>query len=461
MLDFGSVVDIPGCMYRVLVVDDDDSIRETIATILRFEKKYDVFLASSGKQALSVLETEGFDLILLDIMMPGMTGLELLEKIKASYPLPEVIMCSGHGSVNSAVEATKKGAFDFLEKPVDQDRLMLTLRNATKQIDLSREKRTLEQEIGKRYTFHGASPTIQPILDTIDRVAPTNARVLISGENGTGKELVARRLHALSQCSGPFVDVNCAAIPKELIESELFGHEKGAFTGAERFKKGKFELAHGGTLFLDEIGDMDLSAQAKVLRVLQENVVQRVGGSKPVSVNVRVLAATNKDLEEEVKEGNFREDLFYRLIVVPIQVPPLRDRREDVPLFVDLFARECAQENGLSRKTFTSAAIDCLKMGDWPGNVRELKNFVERLVILCPESEVGEADIKRLLRGGSRSDIDVFDSCASFEEFKEQSEMLFLRRKLDENGWNVKRTAENLSMQRSNLYKKMEKYGLR
>lgn len=449
-------------MYRVLVVDDDSSIRETIGTILRYEK-YDAYLASGAEQALSTLESEsGMDVVLLDVMMPQVNGLELLEKIKAKFPQTEAIMISGHASVNVAVEATKKGAFDFLEKPVDQDRLLLTLRNATKHLSLAREKRDLEQEIGRRYEFHGSSPQIQPILATIDRVAPTNARVLISGENGTGKELVARRIHALSQRrGGPFVDVNCAAIPTELIESELFGHERGAFTGAEASKKGKFELAHEGSLFLDEIGDMDLSAQAKVLRVLQENVVQRVGGSKATPIDVRVVAATNKDLEEEVREGNFREDLFYRLNVVPIRVPPLRDRREDVPLFVELFNRSCSRENGLPRKTITKGAIDLLKKGDWPGNVRELKNFVERLVILCPEETIAEADVQRLLRGSPRSDVDLFEKCESFDEFKEKSEMLFLRRKLEDNNWNVKRTAEGLGMQRSNLYKKIDKYGLR
>jgi two-component system nitrogen regulation response regulator NtrX len=449
-------------MGRILIVDDESSVRETIGTILRYEK-YDVLLAEGGARALRLLASEpGIEVVLLDVMMPGQNGIELLEAIKRSYPFMVAIMVSGQATLDLAVEATKKGAFDFLDKPVDQDRLLLTLRNAVRHLELTREKRSLELEIGKRFELHGTSACFLPILETIDRVAPTHARVLISGENGTGKELVARRIHALSpRRSGPFVDVNCAAIPRELIESELFGHEKGAFTGADSAKKGKFELADGGTLFLDEVGDMDLAAQAKVLRVLQENVVQRVGGAKPITIDVRVLAATNKDLEHEVKEGTFREDLYYRLNVVPLQVPPLRERREDIPMFVDLFSRRCSQENGLPRKAIAEEAIEILRKGDWPGNVRELKNAVERLVILSPGESIAPEDVRRLLRGSSGGEHDLFERCESFEEFKEKSEMLFFRRKLEENGGNVKRTAERLGMQRSNLYKKIERYGLR
>lgn len=399
--------------------------------------------------------------MLLDIKMPGMDGLEVLEALREQYPSLPVIIISGHGTINTAVEATKLGAFDFLEKPIDMERLLLTIRNGLAQAELARRNVQLERRVGLKTEIIGNHPEMLSIMETVTRVAPTNARVLIMGENGTGKELVARKLHELSKRAGePFVEVNCAAIPEELIESELFGHEKGSFTGAVSQRIGKFELADGGTLFLDEVGDMSLSAQAKVLRVLQESVFERVGGTETKRVDVRVLAATNKNLIEEAGKGRFREDLFYRLNVVPIRIPPLRERASDIKMLAEYFLREVAGELGRSLKKLSPDALDALMAYSWPGNVRELRNLIERLCILTSGDVIRRDDLPALtIVREEDARKDPF-GLRTYQEFKDFMEKEYLERKLRENNGNVSRTARQLDMQRSNLYKKLEKYGI-
>jgi two-component system, NtrC family, nitrogen regulation response regulator NtrX len=372
-------------------------------------------------------------------------------------------MISGHGTIDTAVEATRRGAYDFLEKPLDTDRILLLLRNALRQRGLAAENARLRDEVESRHQIVGKSFAIRQVLERIERVAPTDARVLITGENGTGKELVARAIHRLSpRADGPFVEVNCAAIPSELIESELFGHMKGSFTGATDDRPGKLELADGGTLFLDEIGDMSVAAQAKVLRVLQEGVVTRVGGARSTRVDVRVLSATNKNLEEEIRAGAFREDLLYRINVIPIHVPPLRERREDIPMLVRHFADIAVREAALKPRSFSDEAVEKLSRLDWPGNVRELKNTVERLLILVQGDSVAGRDVELL--GGSVGAGDGLSSeilgAQSFADFKEAAERAFILHKLREQDWNVSETARILDMPRSNLYKKIERYNL-
>lgn len=445
---------------RVLIVDDEESIRNSLEKILTYER-YRVFTAADGQGALDLAENERIDIVLLDIKMPGMDGLEVLAALKQRQPDLPVVIISGHGTIGTAVEATKLGAFDFIEKPIDMDRLLLTLRNGLAQAELSRRNIQLEKRVGLKTEIVGQHPEMLAIMETIKRVAPTNARVLIMGENGTGKELVARKLHELSKrVEEPFVEVNCAAIPEDLIESELFGHEKGAFTGAVAQRIGKFELADGGTLFLDEVGDMSLSAQAKVLRVLQESAFERVGGTETKRVDVRVIAATNKDLLEQAKEGRFREDLFYRLNVVPIRIPPLRERKSDIPILADHFLREISHELGRSAKRITSDALDVLMDYSWPGNVRELRNLIERLCILAPGDSIRRIDLPTLsVVREEDATRDPF-GLRTFQEFKDFMEKEYIVRKLRENNGNVSRTARQLGMQRSNLYKKLEKYGI-
>ncbi len=383
-------------MTKVLVIDDESSIRRTLKEILEFEK-YEVDLAANGMDGLELSKVSAYDAILLDIKMPEMDGMEVLTAMQQFTDCP-VIMISGHGTIETAVEAIKKGAYDFIVKPPDLNRLLITLRNAIDKKDLVNQTKTLRKEIEKKYEIVGSSPIMVQLKEMIARVAPTNARVLIEGENGTGKELVARQIHEQSnRQKAPFIEVNCAAIPSELIESQLFGHEKGSFTSAVKQRRGDFELAHGGTLFLDEIGDMSLSAQAKVLRVLQENTITRVGGEKEITVDVRVLAASNKDLPKEIKKRNFREDLYHRLSVIVMQVPPLRDRLDDIPLLVEHFINELTQEQGKPAKKITGAALKMLQTFQWTGNVRELHNVVERLLILC-EKEITEKDIKTFVK---------------------------------------------------------------
>jgi len=446
---------------KALIIDDDAGVREALRMTLK-SARLGSALAEDGARGLAELEADGdIGLVFLDIKMPGRDGLEILGEIRRRRPDLPVIMISGHGNIETAVGATKQGAFDFLEKPLDRDRVLLLARNALQQAQLQRANLKLREREAARIL--GQSQAIKELLAAVDRVASTHARVLITGENGTGKELVARRLHDLSpRADGPFVDVNCAAIPKELLESELFGHEKGSFTGAHAQKKGKFELAHAGTLFLDEVGDMDLAAQAKVLRVIEQNRVERVGGSKPVDVDVRVIAATNKDLPDEVRGDNFREDLYYRLNVVEVRCPALRERREDIGLLAAAFLSEAVKRNATPPRRLGDDAVEALTRSDWPGNVRQLKNAVEHVAILAPAEVITAADVHLAVGGDtSRPTEDPYRDAPSFEEFKETAELEFLRRRLEENGWNIKRTAELLGMQRSNLYKKIEKYGLK
>ncbi len=378
-------------MAKILVIDDESSIRRTLKEILEFEK-YEVDLAANGMDGLELAKAATHDVILLDIKMPEMDGMEVLEALQKFTDCP-VIMISGHGSIETAVEAIKKGAYDFIVKPPDLNRLLITLRNAIDKKALVSQTKILKKEIEKKYEIVGRSPAMLQLKEMITRVAPTSARVLISGENGTGKELVARQIHEQSnRTKSPFLEVNCAAIPSELIESQLFGHEKGSFTSAIKQRRGDFELAHGGTLFLDEIGDMSLSAQAKVLRALQENKITRVGGEKEIMVDVRVLAASNKNLAKEIKKGNFREDLYHRLSVIVIQVPPLRERLDDIPLLVQHFINELSLSQGKPSKDIADEALKMLQTFQWSGNVRELHNVVERLLILCDKA-ITEEDI--------------------------------------------------------------------
>jgi two-component system nitrogen regulation response regulator NtrX len=439
--------------HRVLIIDDEAGIRQALKQVLEYED-LEVRVAASGGEAINLYSEFKPHLVFLDVKMAGLDGLETLTRLRNLDASPQIVMISGHGTIATAVEATQRGAFDFLEKPLDTDRLLLTVRNALAHAELVGENARLRQAAEDRYAMVGDSPALQVVRELIDKVGPTAARVLITGENGTGKELVARAIHAVSpRRDRPLVEVNCAAIPSELIESELFGHMKGSFTGAFADRAGKFEQADGGTLFLDEVGDMSLSAQAKLLRVLQEGVVTRIGGAKPIQVDVRVLAATNKDLEMEIAEARFREDLLYRLNVVPIEVPPLRERLEDVPALVAHFAEQLGSSAGVPGKRFAEEAVRRLQTRPWPGNIRELRNAVERALILAPGKVVTAADVDRLLPAdlGPRQ---------SLENFKSEAEKGFLVQKLREHDWNITETAKSLQIPRSNLYKKIERYGL-
>jgi two-component system nitrogen regulation response regulator NtrX len=450
-------------MARILVVDDEEGIRKILRQVLEYEG-HDVVVAAGGGEALTAWEAKKPDLTLLDVKMSRMDGLEVLERIREADASAVVIMISGHGTIETAVDATRRGAWDFLEKPLDTDRLLVTIRNALQQRGLEQEIGRLRDEIENHYEIVGNSFPIRALLERVEKVAPTDARVLITGENGTGKELVARAVHRLSaRAAGPFVEVNCAAIPSELIESELFGHMKGSFTGAHMDRTGKFEQSHGGTLFLDEIGDMSLAAQSKVLRALQDGFVTHVGGEKPIKVDVRVIAATNKKLEEEIEHNRFREDLYFRLNVVPIHVPPLRERREDIPMLVRHFVEQAAQDQKLPARVFTAEAIERLQRLEWSGNVRELRNTVERLLILARGSEISASDIERFVGGGPTSGgalpADLLGA-DTFSAFKERAERAFILAKLRAHDWNVSETARSIDMPRSNLYKKIERFNL-
>jgi len=449
-------------MARLLIVDDEESIGDALRQVFEYEG-HEVRVARDGPEALRMVEASRPDVTLLDVKMPGMDGLEVLGKMKAGDPQAVIVMISGHGTIDTAVEATRKGAFDFLEKPLDTDRLLVTLRNALAVKGLSESVERLRTEVESRYQIVGTSFQIRQVLERAERVGPTEARVLITGENGTGKELVARAIHRISERKdGPFVEVNCAAIPSELIESELFGHMKGSFTGAVADRAGKFEQAHGGTLFLDEVGDMSLAAQAKVLRALEQGVVTRVGSSKSVQVDVRVVAATNKELEAEIREGNFREDLFYRLNVVPIHVPALRERREDIPMLVKHFVGLLERTDRISHREVSRGALERLQSLEWAGNVRELRNTVERLLILSSGEVIDETDVEFLVSGGGGGEGGGSELllAETFSDFKEQAERAFLLKKLREHDWNVSETARVIDMPRSNLYKKIERYQL-
>jgi two-component system nitrogen regulation response regulator NtrX len=449
-------------MARILVVDDEEGIRRILRQVLEYEG-HEVRTAGGGGEALSVYAEMRPDITFLDVKMARMDGLEALDRMREDDPSALVVMISGHGTIETAVEATRRGAYDFLEKPLDTDRLLLTIRNALQQRGLVEENARLRGEVESHYEIVGNSYAIRTLLDRIEKVAPTDARVLITGENGTGKELVARALHRLSaRAETAFVEVNCAAIPSELIESELFGHMRGSFTGAHADRAGKFEQADSGTLFLDEIGDMSLAAQAKVLRALQDGYITRVGGERPIRVDVRVIAATNKNLEREIEQGQFREDLYFRLNVVPIHVPPLRERREDIPMLVRHFTARATEEQRLPARHITPEATERLARMDWAGNVRELRNTVERLLILARGTDITVADVERLGGGAQSADMLAGDllTADTFAAFKERAERAYILAKLRESDWNVSETARTIDMPRSNLYKKIEKYNL-
>ena len=449
-------------MPRILIIDDEKAIRKTMREILEYES-YQVEEADNGLDGLNLLREEDFDAALLDIKMPKMDGLEVLDTLlKEKIDVP-VIMISGHATVDIAVDAVKKGAFDFISKPPDLNRLLITIRNAMDKSTLITETKVLKRKVTKTREMIGDSPAIVKIKETIERVAPTEARVLVTGENGTGKELVARWIHEKSnRAQFPLIEVNCAAIPAELIESELFGHEKGAFTSAIKTRIGKFEQASGGTLFLDEIGDMSPSVQAKVLRALQENKITRVGGEKDIPVDVRVIAATNKDLIKEIERGQFRMDLYHRLGVILIHVPSLNDRLEDIPLLAERFVKEICEDSNIPKKVITPNAIKELQNIRWSGNIRELRNVIERLIILSG-NKIQEEDVKLHVPSQrvTQTPTELFEQFSKFQDFKDHIERMFIEFKLEKNGWNVSKTAEEIDIQRSHLYNKIEKFDLK
>jgi two-component system nitrogen regulation response regulator NtrX len=446
----------------ILVVDDEESILQSVDGILT-DEGFEVMKEQSGRAALERIREEMPDLVLLDIWMPEMDGIKTLIKIKEEYPHLQVVMMSGHGTIETAVRATKLGAYDFIEKPLSLENLLLSIQNALDYYRLEEEITLLKEKNKKKHTITGTSKTICNVLDQIRIVAPTDAWVLISGENGTGKELVAHTIHRMSKRNHkPMVEVNCAAIPEELIESELFGHERGAFTGATTMKKGKFDQAHEGTLFLDEIGDMSLKAQSKTLRILQEQKFERVGGNRTIHVDVRVIAATNKDLEAEIEKGTFRDDLYFRLNVVPIELPPLRERTDDIPALAEEFMKEIALNANLKTKTFSNDSIEILKRYYWPGNVRELKNLVERLAIMAPGEVIQEEDIPASFYQEPKmeEELEFYMSSGSYKEAKNRFEKAFIIKKLREFNGNISQTAEAIGIERSNLHKKIKAYGL-
>lgn len=449
-------------MAKILIIDDEKSIRNTLKEILEYEG-YLVDEAGDGQSGLEKLENNEYEAVLCDIKMPKMDGIEVLSKTREQDDDTPFIMISGHATIDTAVEATKKGAYDFISKPPDLNRLLITLRNAIDRKTMVIENKVLKRKVGKTREIIGDSPAIQTINDTIEKVAPTDARVLITGDNGTGKELVARWIHEKSnRARNQLIEVNCAAIPAELIESELFGHEKGAFTSAIKQRIGKFEQAHDGTLFLDEIGDMSLSAQAKVLRALQEHKITRVGGDKDIDVSVRVIAATNKDLLKEIEKGNFRMDLYHRLSVILIHVPSLNERKDDIPLLAERFVKEVCEDSGIPKKAFTPGALNELKKLNWSGNIRELRNVIERLVILSGQ-RITEEDVLHYATPvhTQTNEKSVFEKFDTLQEFKDHVEKIFIEEKLKKNGWNVAKTAQEIDIQRSHLYNKIEKYSLR
>jgi len=459
---------------RILVIDDEAAIRDSLRMILEYED-YQFVGASSGQEGIALVQRDRPDLVMLDIKMPGMDGLEVLRKLRAFDEALPVVMISGHGTTATAVEAIRSGAIDFLDKPLSSERVIVTLQNALEQSELRSENRELKLAMEAKYEIVGQSPALRIVLEAVKRAAPTNATVLLLGESGVGKELVARTIHRNSPRAGQrFVQVNCAAIPEELIESELFGHEKGSFTGATEKQIGKFEQADRGTIFLDEVGDMSQKTQAKVLRVLQEQEVERLGSARTIKVDVRVIAATNKNLEEAIQRGEFREDLYFRLNVIPIVVPPLRERREDIPELVRHFARLTADEHNLKPKKFDPGAMDALQRYRWRGNIRELRNTIERVLIMTPADVVRLEDLPpevRSVDGGRPVPVAESASVAvqsgqspaagTLREFKDAAERAYLVQKLRENNWNISKTAEVIDTPRSNLYKKLEQYGIK
>lgn len=464
-------------MAKLLIIDDERAIRSTLREILEYEN-YDVEDIDNGIDGLEMIKKGNFDLVLCDIKMNKMDGMEVLEQAQIIKPDLPFIMISGHGTVETAIEASKKGAFDFISKPPDLNRLLITVRNGLDRGNLVTETKVLKRKASKTREILGESESISKIKETIERVAPTEARVLITGANGSGKELVARWLHEKSnRADSPLIEVNCAAIPSELIESELFGHEKGSFTSAVKQRIGKFELANGGTLFLDEIGDMSLSAQAKVLRALQEHKISRVGGEKEIEVNVRVLAATNKDLLKEIEDGNFRMDLYHRLNVINIHVPHLTERTDDIPVIAQNFLEKICSDYGMPVKKINDTGMAALKALPWTGNVRELHNMIERLIILSDKvitendvrafanpgggTNIGAATSAQIAGAGGSSLASSFDSFNNFQDYKDHAEREFIKFKLEKNNWNVSKTADEIDIQRSHLYSKIEKFGLK
>jgi two-component system, NtrC family, nitrogen regulation response regulator NtrX len=462
---------------RILVIDDEAAIRDSLRMILEYEG-YGFTGAASGQDGIALVQRDRPDLVMLDIKMPGMDGMEVLRKLRALDDGLPVVMISGHGTTSTAVEAIKSGALDFLDKPLSSERVIVTLQNALKQQELRQENRALKLAMEAKYEIVGESQALRAVLESVKRAAPTNATVMLLGESGVGKELVARTIHRNSPRAGQrFIQVNCAAIPEELIESELFGHEKGSFTGATEKQIGKFEQADRGTIFLDEVADMSAKTQAKVLRVLQEQEVERLGSARTIKVDVRVVAATNKNLEEMIQRGEFREDLYFRLNVIPILVPPLRERRNDIPLLVQHFARRMSDEHNMKPKRFDPRAMEALQRYRWRGNIRELRNTVERVLIMTPGDVVRIEDLPQDVRG----DVSVLAqaepapvaavvasgtptpsvSAGTLREFKDAAERAFLVQKLRENNWNISKTAELIDTPRSNLYKKLEQYGIK
>lgn len=447
-------------MKSVLVIDDELQICESINMILEYEG-YDVDFTTSAIEGLEKFSSKDFSAVFLDIQMPEMNGFEVLKKIKVQKPTASVIIISAHGSVENAIKATRLGAFDFLEKPIDRDKLLISVRNATESTSLKEENEEIKKIWVGDEVILGKSRAIQNVLQLIDKVAPLDTRVLITGENGTGKELVARAIHKKSERKDKsFVEVNCAAIPNELIESELFGHEKGSFTGAVQQRIGRFELANKGTLFLDEVGDMSHQAQAKVLRAIEDGKIERVGGGRKIDVDVRLISATNKNLKEEIENGNFREDLYHRLNVIPILVPPLRERTEDIPILIEHFTKDISIKHKKPVTKFSDDAIHILQNQSWTGNVRELRNIVERIIIIVDKKEISAKDIEFMFAGNQQSVDQLVDMSNSFQEFKEKAERVFILKQLRANDWNISKTAEILEIQRSHLYNKMKKYGI-
>ena len=443
----------------ICIVDDEPAILHSLSSILE-DEGYQVITATNGVEGMKLVRSDSPDLVILDIWMPEMDGLEALKRLRTQFPGILVVMMSGHGSIETAVKSTKLGAYDYLEKPLDLEKVTILVRNALHQRKLEEENLNLRIQVERRFELVGSSSTMNRLRDMIAMAAPANSRVLIAGANGTGKELVARAIHLQSpRHNRPFVEINCAAIPETLIESELFGHEKGAFSGASSMKRGKFELADGGTLFLDEIGDMSLATQAKVLRVLQEQQFTRVGGTKLLNVEVRVIAASNKDLADEIVKGNFREDLYYRLNVLPILVPPLKERRDDIPELAQHFLKIHSEEQGIKPKEFSAQGLEALARHDWPGNIRELRNLIERLLIMVPKPVIDGPDVEMFLQGRAPTGVPVLSVGTNYDSLREARNVFereVISQKLRENNWNVSKTADELKIERSHLHRKIK-----
>ncbi len=445
-------------MKSVFIIDDEIDICESIKMILEYED-YTVNYAVDSNEGLTHLSSNIYNAILLDIQMPGLNGFEVLKKIKEIEFCTAVIMISAHSSLENAIKATKLGAFDFIEKPIDRDKLLISIRNGVEHTKLLRENTEMKKSLVGEGKIIGQSKEIKNVLEIVEKVASTDVRVMITGENGTGKELFARAIHQNSlRNDKAFIEVNCAAIPNELIESELFGHEKGSFTGAHLQRIGKFELANKGTIFLDEIGDMSLQAQAKVLRAIEDGKIERVGGTKKIEVDVRIISATNKNLNDEISKGNFREDLFHRLNVIPLHVPPLQQRRDDIPLLINYFVEEITKKYKRSIPIIDDEAIKLMQSLPWKGNVRELRNVVERIIIMVPKQTIGKKDIDLILTPSSNEKNEFLLEANTFQQFKDKAEKAFIIKQLEANNWNISKTAEVLEIQRSHLYNKMKKF---